>query len=123
MPVLVGQMDQGSQGWHHHSAEQTILLQDMAGRIWRAAERMSHWKKLQCSCESAWKGREMERIVAPFLGQLQGTLSRFLSHLFHPSFQDIPAAVSCLLEAQKASGIPTGIQFPPDPCNLVCHLQ
>lgn len=43
----------------------------------------------------------MERIVAPFLGQLQGTLSRFLSHLFHPSFQDIPAAVPSLLEAQK----------------------
>lgn len=87
-------MDEGSQGWHHHSAEQTILLQGMAGRIWRAAEKGSHWKQLRCGCESAWKGREMERIVAPFLGQLQGTLSRFLSHLFRPSFQDIPATVS-----------------------------
>lgn len=27
-----------------------------------------------------------------------GTLSRFLSHLFHPSFQDISPAISCLLE-------------------------
>lgn len=37
----------------------------------------------------------------PLLGQLQGTPSRFLSHLFHPSFHGVPPAVSRLMLAQK----------------------
>lgn len=87
-PGLMGQMHRGSHSWHCFLCRAKVRCSRTLGGAFREQQRKGALRNSNCFSvvgESACKAQGMERIAVPLPGQLQGTFSGFLSHLFHPS--------------------------------------
>lgn len=122
MPVQVGQMDQGSQDWHHHLQNKPSCCRAWQGGFGGQQRKGAIGKSSGAAVNQLGKDGRWKELWLLSLASSRAPCPDFclISSILH--FKAFLLQFCAFWRHRKAKEYPQAYKFPPDPSNLVCHL-